>query len=317
MKDLALPVPFAGPALAKIAAPADQDPVRVYLASLGSEKSRRTMRAALETIAAELGAPSAEAIPWRALRYPHAAALRATLAERRSPATVNKVLSALRGVAREAMRLGQLSAEDYTRIADVEGLRGSRLPAGRHVELGELRSLFAACAPTSAQGRRDAALLAVLRVAGLRRAELAALSVADLDRAAWTMRVVGKGNKERRAYVAQARPEIEAWMAARGEAPGPLFCAVSRAGRPIARRMADSSIAFVLARLAMRAGVKELSPHDLRRTFVGDLLDAGADIAVVQRLAGHAQVTTTQRYDRRGERAAARAAGLIGVPRVA
>lgn len=312
----ALPV---GPALAKIAAPeaADQDPVLVYLASLGSAKSRRTMRAALETIGAALGAPSPHAIPWRQLRYPHVAALRARLAEERSPATVNKVLSALRGVAREAMRLGQLAAEEYTRIADVEGLRGSRLPAGRHIELSELASLFAACARGSTQGARDAALLGVLRVAGLRRAELAALSLEDLDRAAWTVRVLGKGNKERRAYVVQAKPEIEAWLGVRGEAPGPLFSAVSRGGRPTGRRMAESSIAYVLGRLALRAGVKDLSPHDLRRTFVGDLLDAGADIAVVQKLAGHAQVTTTQRYDRRGDRAAQRASALIGVPRVA
>jgi site-specific recombinase XerD len=308
----------AGPALAKIAAaPADQDPVLVYLASLGSEKSRRTMRAALESIAAELGAPGPHAIPWRQLRYPHVAALRARLADKRSPATVNKLLSALRGVAREAMRLGQLEADAYTRIADVEGLRGSRLPAGRHVELAELASLFAACATGSAQGRRDAALLGVLRVAGLRRAELSALTLDDLDREAWTVRVLGKGNKERRAYVLQARPELEAWIGVRGEAPGPLFSAVSRAGRPTGKRMADSSIAYVLDRLARRAGVKDLSPHDMRRTFVGDLLDAGADIAVVQKLAGHAQVTTTQRYDRRGERAARRAAALIGVPRVA
>jgi site-specific recombinase XerD len=308
----------AGPALAKIAAPAvDQDPVLVYLASLGSAKSRRTMRAALETIAAELGAGSPHAIPWRSLRYPHVAALRARLAERRAPATVNKVLSALRGVAREAMRLGQLEASEYTKIADVEGVRGSRLPAGRHVELAELRDLFAACAKGSAAGARDAALLAVLRVAGLRRAELSALTIEDLDRAAWTVRVLGKGNKERRAYVAQARVELEAWLGVRGEAAGALFSAVNKGGRPTGKRMAESSVAYVLQRMAARAGVKELSPHDMRRTFVGDLLDAGADIAVVQRLAGHAQVTTTQRYDRRGERAAAKAAALLGVPRVA
>ena len=309
----------AGPALAKVAPPAapDQDPVAVYLASLGSAKSRHTMRAALETIAAELGAASVRTIPWGALRYPHVAALRARLAERRAPATVNKILSALRGVAREAMRLGQLDAQEYTKIADVEGLRGSRLPAGRHVEMPELVSLFAACPKETAAGARDAALLAVLRVAGLRRAELAALKVEDLDRMAWTLRVLGKGNKERRAYVVQAKPEVEAWLAVRGDAAGPLFCAVNKAGRPTGARMGESSIAYVLGRVAARAGVEDVSPHDMRRTFVGDLLDAGADIAVVQRLAGHAQVTTTQRYDRRGERAAAKAAAMIGVPRVA
>jgi site-specific recombinase XerC len=294
----------------------DHDPVAVYLAGLGSPKSRRTMRAALDTIAAELGAPDPHASPWSALRYPHVAALRARLAERRAPATVNKVLCALRGVAREAMRLGQLDAGEYTKIADVEGLRGSRLPAGRHVELPELVALFSACSRTRPIGARDAAILAVLRVAGLRRAELAALDLEDLDRASWTLRVLGKGNKERRAYVVQARPEIEAWLAVRGEAPGPLFCALNKAGKPTGSRLHESSIAYVLSRVAARASVGHVSPHDMRRTFVGDLLDAGADLAVVQRLAGHAQVTTTQRYDRRGERAAAKAAALIGVPRV-
>ncbi len=114
----------------------------------------------------------------------------------------------------------------------------------------------------------------------------------------------------------QARPEIQRWLAVRGEAPGPLFCAVNKGGRPTGARMGESSIAYVLARVAVRAGVDDVSPHDMRRTFVGDLLDAGADIAVVQRLAGHAEVTT-QRYDRRGERAAATAAALLSIPRVA
>lgn len=311
-------VPAPGPALAKVVPLApDQDPVAVYLAGLGSAKSRRTMRAALAAVAAELGAVSPHVIPWGALRYPHVAALRARLAERRAPASVNKLLCAVRGVAREAMRLGLLDASEYTKIIDVEGLRGERLPAGRHVELTELVSLFAACTSTTTIGARDAALLAVLRVAGLRRAELTALDLEHLDRTAWTLRVLGKGNKERRAYVVQARAEIEAWLAVRGEGSGPLFCAVNRGGVSSGKRLGESSIAYVLGRIAARAGVEDVSPHDMRRTFVGDLLDAGADIAVVQKLAGHAQVTTTQRYDRRGERAAAKAAALIGVPRVA
>jgi Phage integrase family len=100
----------------------------------------------------------------------------------------------------------------------------------------------------------------------------------------------------------------------RGDAPGPLFVPVDKAGKMTMRRMIGSAVLYMLRRRAEDAGVARFSPHDLRRSFVGDLLDAGADISTVQRLAWHAQVTTTQRYDRRGEREKRRAAELLHVP---
>ena len=68
-----------------------------------------------------------------------------------------------------------------------------------------------------------------------------------------------------------------------------------------------------LKRRSEEAGIASCSPYDLRRTFVSDLLEAGADIAIVQRLAGHASPLTTARYDRRGNEAMRRATARLHV----
>lgn len=80
--------------------------------------------------------------------------------------------------------------------------------------------------------------------------------------------------------------------------------------------MTDQAVLWLCRRRGEQAGVARFSPHDLRRTFVSDLLDAGADLSTTKRLAGHANEATTGRYDRRGEEAKKKAASLLHVPYV-
>lgn len=305
-------------ALVPVEVPHDRNPALVYLARL-APSSRRVMRGALRRMAELLTSGRCDEVtcPWGGLRYQHTAAVRAWLAERYAPATANRYLAALRGVLKEAWRLGHTDAETYRRTVDLPAVRGETLPAGRAISGGELRALFASCAEDGTPGgARDAALLALLYGGGLRRSEAVGLDVDDYDPSTGAVRVThGKGNKARIVYLANGgRAAVAAWLEVRGLKPGPLLLPVSKYGRIAVRRLTDQAVYDGLRRRARRAGVAACSPHDCRRTFVGDLLDAGADLVSVQRLAGHANVTTTARYDRRGEEAKRKAADLLHVP---
>lgn len=315
----ALSTPPAADLIPAVALPADRSPVLVYLARL-APGSRRTMRQALESVARLVtgGACGALALDWSALRYQHTAAIRTRLAEQYAPATANKMLAALRGVLKEAWRLGLMSAEDQARAVDLEPVRGSRLPSGRALSRGELLALVAACkADPAPAGARDAALLAVLYSAGLRRGEAVGLELRDLDTEAGVLTVRhGKGNKARTVPVRNgARAALTAWLEVRGAEPGALFYPTRKGAHLVPRPMTPDAVLKALARRAAGAGiVASFSPHDLRRTFAGDMLDAGADIATVRALMGHSSVDVTARYDRRGEAVKARAAELLHFP---
>lgn len=297
----------------------DQHPALLYLAGLRSPHSQRNLRRYLDQVAGLLsgGRLDAVTLDWSLLRFQHLTAVRARLAEHYAASTVNGALSAVRGVLKVSWKLGHMSAEDYHRAAAVPNLSERRLPAGRDLARDEILALLADCRRTAAQNApralRDAAMIALLYATGLRRAEVVALALADYDAETGGLRVRrGKGHADRALYVAN-RPKalLDAWLAQRGQDPGAIFRPVTRGGRIQPRALTDQAVYNMLRERARRAGLPHMTPHDLRRTFVGDALDLGIDLATVADIAGHASADTTRRYDRRDDRARAAAARKI------
>lgn len=298
--------------------PLDQNPALVYLGSLHSLRSQRTQKNSLEVIAEMLtGSRDILTVNWGALKYQHCAAIAAKLSRIHNKDFANLVLCALRRTVEEAWKLGLMTPEEQQKIAHIKGVTGETLPAGRALSSGELAALMAACEnDTTPAGARDAAMICTMYPAGLRRSEVVKLDLADYDPESGALTVRhGKGNKARISYLTNgARRAMADWISLRGSEPGALFWAINKGGKMTPRQIDNQAIYNICVKRGTQAGVAEFSPHDLRRSFVSDLLDAGADIVTVAKLAGHASVSTTQRYDRRPEAAKQKAAELLHMP---
>jgi integrase len=264
------------------------------------------MRESLNAIAGLLTGGDCDhlTLDWSQLRYQHTAAVRTALLQRYSPATASKMLCALRRVLKEAQRLELMSADDYARAADLPSIRENRELKGRALSSEEINAIMAVCeAEETVIAKRDLALIAILRCSGLRRGELVNLQWRDYSPQQGSLKVRrGKAGQSRLVYLSQeACQYLERWLDARGRYQGALLCAVQKGGRVEIRYLCSDAVLKVLRKRAGQAGVPEFSPHDFRRTFCSDLLDAGVDIVTVQKLAGHASPITTSKYDRRGE----------------
>ena len=299
------------------ALPGKRNPALAYLSSL-QPTGRRSMTSSLEKIAKLFGF-DLRSMPWHKLRYEHVQAISTKLSETLAPATVNKSLAAIRGTMKAAWRLELLTAEDYARVHDVHLIKGSRLPTGRQLSDGEIFTLLSVTAKDqSPSGIRDLAILALSYAAGLRRAEVASIILEQLteEEDFITIRLIGKGNKERLVYLNNgAKDFIKAYLTIRGTEAGALFWAGRKGGRLTkGQGMTDQAIYGVLKKRAEEANVENVTPHDLRRTFVSNMLDLGVDLTTVSALAGHANVQTTAKYDRRGEESKKKAARALKLP---
>jgi integrase/recombinase XerC len=139
---------------------------------------------------------------------------------------------------------------------------------------------------------RDRAILELLYATGLRVSEVAGLDLADVDRDRKTVRVLGKGRKERVVpFGDAAAAALDAYLGEAPAGPGALFR--NRRGG----RLGVRSLHAVVRERARAAGIdRRVTPHTLRHTFATHMLDAGADLRLIQELLGHSRLATTQRY---------------------
>lgn len=210
-----------------------------------------------------------------------------------TPRTAARKLASLRTAYRFFVHVERL-ADNPART-----VRAPKLPRDLPdvLSIPEVTALIAAPDAATPLGARDAALLETLYASGIRAAELAGLRIGDVDLDEGAMRVLGKRNKERIAYL--GKPAVAAlrhYLAQRGELGGPahdrLF--VNARGGPLTTRSVQRVVEkHVREALPMR---RDVSPHTLRHTFATHLLDAGADLRVVQELLGHESLSSTQIY---------------------
>ena len=173
---------------------------------------------------------------------------------------------------------------------------GRRLPDVLSRE--EVERLLSAPDPDARLHWRDRAILEVLYASGMRVSELVGLALSALDLDEGFLTVFGKGSKERlvpigepalravRRYLVTVRPKLD-----KGGGQGRVF--LNARGAPLSR----TAVWTLVKESAGRAGItRKVSPHTLRHTFATHLLEGGADLAAVQELLGHADISTTQIY---------------------
>ncbi len=287
------------------------DVIRAFLEG----RNQRTMRAYtfdLDDFARFCGLPGAAAAVEALLAAGHAHANRVALAYRAqlvarglAAATIARRLSALRSMVSIARKLGRVAW-----ALDVEGPRSQAYRDTRGPGLDGWRRMLAKAkqGAVTAVGKRNLALVLLMHDMGLRRGECIGLDLVDVslggDRS--TVSVVGKGQTEAVLLTVPPKPRLalQAWVAARGDEPGPLFVRLDpAAGLGSLERMTGDAVCRMVRALSRRAGLgREARPHGLRHQGITRLLDlvgGCTDLSIRARLTSCIVRYTALSYDRR------------------
>ena len=217
-----------------------------------------------------------------------------------APSTINVRLAAVRRLAYEASDTGLLSPDLAAGIRRVKGAKRLGVRIGNWLTVHQSRTLLGESPSDSLRGKRDRAILALLIGCGLRRAELVGLGMEDFQvrEEHWVIAdLIGKGRHIRTVPVPMwAKRAVDEWTTAAAINGGAIFRRVNRLGKIWGDGITPKAIWHIVKAAAKRVGIRNLAPHDLRRTCARLCHLAGGELEQIQFLLGHASVQTTERY---------------------
>jgi site-specific recombinase XerD len=216
------------------------------------------------------------------------------------PISINVRITAVRKLAVEAADNGLLAPELASGIARIKGVRTHGVRVGNWLALDQAQTLLNAPDIRTKKGLRDRAMFAVLLGCGLRRSELASLTVKHVQMrdSRWCIvDLVGKHGRIRTVPMPTwTKNAVDAWTSVASVAEGHIFRPVKRSDRVHGDRLSEKVVWQMLKPYVARIGVPHVAPHDLRRTTAKLCRAAGGELEQIQMLLGHSSVQTTERY---------------------
>lgn len=290
------------------------NPAETYLLSLDSEVNTSNSALALNRLCNKLESNSCYlSFDWSTLSYTRLIKLKSDLqADNYSAGSINTYMSLFKGVALDAWRQKLITTDDYLHIKDIKRVKNVRVLTGRSLPPEEIKKLITSCSKLKTKtGYRNAAVIALTYGAGLRVHEVANIKVSDYKKDYIT--IIGKGNKERKmplpSFVSKT---VNRWLQVRTKMDCcGLFLRIHRGDHIINSQLNKGSIRPIFIKVLNQVKSEHFTPHDLRRSYATNLLDANVDLFTVQNLMGHASVDTTRLYDLRGEKTKESAVKLL------
>lgn len=281
-------------------------PIYLYTIQLGSERSVKTAKYALNAFAKYMGKKSFYDIKWEKMDRVE---LTETIKKlRKSPGrekkakalsiqTINLYLCVIKGVIKQAFLLDLIDHVEYEKLKSVPGPSGSRIHTPEILTREMAANLFAECDTKGDLGKRDKAMFSLMLGCGLRRDELIKIKHEDIDWETRTLRVIGKGDKERLLRIRENYIDnIKVWAEHTKKSNYLFPCSYRKVYTANQYISADTVYRRCHKYNSLKVNNKTIKPHSFRRTFATWLYENKAPLNAISKLLGHSSTKTTERY---------------------